>query len=59
MKEPMTEKQKQYIQEMQEHSIYSIPYFEGATKEEATEYIRKYAHLTHENLWAIENGYNF
>ena len=53
----ITDKQKQYIQEMHEFSEYPLPTFVGTTKEEAAEYIDRYSKLAHESTWGIENGY--
>lgn len=53
----ITDKQKQYIQEMHEFSEYPLPAFVGTTKEEAAEYIDRYSKLAHESTWGIENGY--
>ena len=53
----ITDKQKQYIQEMYEFSEYPLPVFIGTTKEEAAEYIDKYSKFAHESTWGIENGY--
>ncbi len=53
----ITDKQRQYIEEMQEFSEYPLPIFNGTTMEEANEYIKKYSKLAHECTWSIENGY--
>lgn len=52
-----TDKQLSYIAEMQEHSPYPLPPFEGNTKGEAADYIDKFTKLAHESTWAIEHGY--
>ena len=57
MEEPITNKQKKFIMEMQEFSEYPLPKFNGKTKKEAQIYIKKYYKLAHESIWAIENGY--
>ncbi len=56
--DPATEKQLNYIIEMREFSPYNLPEFNGKTKGEAFEYINKYSKLAHENIWAIQNGYD-
>lgn len=56
--EPITEKQRQYIAEMEEFSIFGLPHFEGKTKGDAAEYIDKYRELAHKDLWATEHGYD-
>lgn len=53
----ITEKQREYIVEMQEFSPYPLPEFTGTTKGEAADYIDKWAKLAHESTWAIEHGY--
>lgn len=53
----ITEKQRAYILEMQEHSEYRLPEFTGTTKGEAADYINKWTKLAHESLWAIKHGY--
>lgn len=55
---PITEKQKEIIDDMQEFSSYSLPKFEGATRGEASDYIEKWGRLAYESTWAIERGYN-
>lgn len=55
--EPATEKQLQYIREMQEFSEFPLPKFDGKTKGEAADYIDKYAKTAHESTWGIEHGY--
>lgn len=53
----ITDKQRKYIQEMQEFSSYPLPAFTGKTKKEAQEYINKWSKLAHESTWGIEHGY--
>ena len=53
----VTEKQKQYILEMNEFSEYPLPAFKGTTRGEASDYIDKWSKLAHESCWAIEHGY--
>lgn len=53
----VTEKQKQYILEMNEFSEYQLPTFDGITRGEASDYIDKWSKLAHESRWAIEHGY--
>lgn len=55
--EEITEKQKNYIITMIEYSEYPLPPFEGTTKGEASDYIKKYSKMAHESLWGICNGY--
>ena len=57
LNQPVTKRQLSYIQDMIEFSPYPIPYFEGTTRLEATEYINKWSALAHESMWAIRNGY--
>lgn len=57
MDDPATEKQLQYIREMQEFSPYPLPKFEGTTKGEAAECINQHTKLAHESTWGIEHGY--
>ena len=45
--DPITEKQKQYIAEMQEFSEFPLPPFTGTTKGEASDYINKYIKQAH------------
>ena len=54
----VTEKQLDYIREMQEFSEYPLPAFTGTSKQEASEYIRKYSRLAHESTFGIEHGYS-
>ena len=56
--EPMTEKQREWILEMQEHSEHPLPPFKGITKGEASDYINKNIALAYTSLWASENGYD-
>lgn len=56
--EPITEKQLQYIYDIQEFSIIDLPYFNGTTKGEACDYIEKYREFACMNPWAIEHGYD-
>jgi len=53
----ITYKQKEYIKELQEMSIYSLPTFTGTTKKEASEYIQRYEKMAYESAWAITKGY--
>ena len=53
---PITDKQKKYIDEMQNYSPYPLPKFEGKTRGEAADYIDKYGKLAHESEWAIQNN---
>lgn len=56
-KEPITQKQKEYIEEMQKVSHFPLPQFDGKTKGEACDYIEKYREFAYMNLWAIEHEY--
>ena len=56
--DPVTQKQLDYIAEMQEFSPYPLPSFTGTTKGEAAAYIDAWNKLAHESLWGIEHGYN-
>ena len=55
--EPASQKQLDYIKEMNEFSDFPLPRFTGNTKGEAAEYIDKYIKLSHESSWGIEHGY--
>lgn len=55
--DPLTEKQKKYIEDMQEFCAYPIPAFKGTTKGEAAEYIEKYSKLAHEDVNSPMYGY--
>lgn len=55
--EKMTDRQKKYIQELREMSVYSLPQFKGTTKQEANNYIKQYEKLAYESAWAITRGY--
>lgn len=55
---PITKKQKDCINDMQEFSEYPLPKFEGETRGEASDYIEKYSKIAHESSWGIERGYN-
>jgi len=48
--EPITEKQKQLIMEMNEFSEFPLPAFSGTTKGEASDYINKNLKQAHERL---------
>ena len=48
--DPITEKQKAYILEMQEFSEFPLPLFTGKTKGEAANYINKYIKIAHERI---------
>lgn len=55
--DPMTEKQKQCIEDMMEFSNYPLPRFTGSTKGEAADYIDRYAELAHEDVGSPTFGY--
>lgn len=55
--EPITEKQKQCIADMQEFSAYPLPKFEGMTKGEASDYIDKWGKLAYEYVDSPKFGY--
>ena len=55
--DPITQKQKDLIEEMQEFSYYPLPKFEGKTKGEASDYISEYGKLAHENVNSPMFGY--
>lgn len=55
--DPITDKQKTCIQEINEFSEIPLPVFTGTTKGEAYDYINKYNSVAHESMWGIENGY--
>lgn len=55
--EPITEKQKEFIESSMDFSVYPLPKFEGTTKGEASDWIDKYGKLATEDVWAVEHGY--
>ena len=55
--DPITEKQKECIQDMIEFSDYPLPKFIGTTKGEASDYIDKYGKLAHEDVNSTTFGY--
>jgi len=55
-KEP-TEKQLQFIANMEEFSEYPLEHFTGKTRGEACDWITRYKDLAFESSWAIEHGY--
>lgn len=57
MDEPATEKQLEYIRDMQEFSCYPLPEFVGRTKKEARDYIDKWHKLAHEDVNSPMFGY--
>lgn len=57
--DPITEKQQQLIDDMQEFSEYPLPKFSGTTKGEACDYIDKWIGKSHETVlycWDISQG---
>lgn len=48
--DPITEKQKAYIFEMQEFSELPLPVFHGKIKGEASNYINRYIKIAHESI---------
>ena len=55
--EPATQKQLDYIAEMQEFSEFGLPKFTGTTKGDAAAYIDAYNKRAHESTWGVEHGY--
>lgn len=55
--DPITDRQKQCIEDMQEFSCYPIPRFTGMTKGEAADYINEYGKLAHEDINSKMFGY--
>lgn len=55
--DPITKKQKEYIEEMQEKSELPLPKFNGTTKGEASDYISTYSKWMCINMWSVVNGY--
>ena len=53
----ITEKQMNYIIEMNEFSDFHLPVFSGTTKGEASDYINKYQQLAHERFNSNEDMY--
>lgn len=57
--DPITEKQQQLIDDMQEFSEYPLPLFSGNTKGEACDYIDKWIGKSHETVlvcWDTSQG---
>ena len=52
-----TQKQLDYIRDLNEFSDYPLPPFKGNTKGEAADYIERYAKIAHENVNAKTFGY--
>lgn len=55
--DPITDKQRELINDMEEFSPYNLPHFTGTTKGEASDYIDKFTKIAHENPWSMEHGY--
>lgn len=55
--DPITEKQRECIETMQEFSCYPIPQFCGTTKGEASDYINKYGKDAYEDVNSPVFGY--
>lgn len=55
--DPITKKQKEYIEEMQEKCELPLPEFNGTTKVEASDYIATYSKWMYINMWSVVNGY--
>ena len=55
--DPITEKQKKYIEDIQEFSGYTLLPFKGTTKGEAADYISEYSELAHEDVNSPMYGY--
>ena len=56
--DPITQKQREFIEGAMDYSPYPLPKFEGTTKGEASDWISKYGRLAVEDDWAIERGYD-
>lgn len=54
---PITDKQKELINDMMEFTAYPIPKFNGTTRGEAADYIDKYGKLAHEDVNSPMFGY--
>lgn len=57
--DPVTEKQLEYIKNIQEFSVFPIPSFMGKTKGEASDYISRYAKMVHEGFDFASHGDNY
>lgn len=57
--DPITEKQRRYIEEMQEFSDFPIPKFIGTTKGEAHDYIERWSKRAHEAFDFDSHGDNY
>ena len=55
--DPVTEKQMQLIQDIQEFSEYHPPAFKGKTKGEASDYINAHIKLAHERILPYDDNY--
>lgn len=55
--EPLTKKQKELIEAMQDFSCFPIPRFTGETRGEASDYIARYGQQAHENVNSPTWGY--
>ena len=56
--EPITEKQKKFIENIMDFAEPTPPEFKGTTKKEASLYISKYAHRVNSDAWCTVNGYD-
>ena len=56
---PITDKQMEYIRDMQEFSVFPIPDFDGKTRGEASDYIDRYAKMAHEGFDFASHGDNY
>ena len=54
---PITDKQRECIESMQEFSPYDLPAFTGTTRGEASDYIDKWGKLGHEDVNSPTFGY--
>ena len=56
--EPITVKQKEFIESIMDFAEPPVPEFKGSTKREASIYISKYADRVNTNAWSITHGYD-
>lgn len=56
--EPITTKQKEFIESIMDFAEPPVPEFKGSTKKEASMYISKYANRVNANTWSITHGYD-
>ena len=56
--EPVTAKQRDFIESIMDFAEPPVPEFRGSTKKEASAYISKYVDRVNTNAWSITHGYD-